>query len=970
MNIKMRFYEDLNHIKENRLPQRAYYIPENDGAYMLLNGEWNFKYYDADFKEEKEITEWDKIPVPSCWQLFGYEDPNYTNVNYPYPVDPPFVPDDNPMGIYMREFEITNKENCHYVVFEGASSNIELYINDKYVGYSQGSHLQSEFDISEFIHEGGNKILVKVRKWCSGSYLEDQDFFRFNGIFRDVYILSRPVGHIKDIDITTQDDKILIDFDGEAKIWLYDGSTLIDSGDFSRKAEFCVENPVRWNAEKPYLYELVFEYNGEVIKRKIGFVKYEISSKGEFCVNGVSVKLKGVNHHDTHPKKGWYMSDDDLLYDLQQMKKLNINTIRTSHYPPTPRFIDMCDEMGFYVMLETDIETHGFCNRTPKTPGYDCIENPEWIGNQPQWREAYVERMERTYHRDKNHTCIFSWSTGNESGYCDNHCEMIKFLRATDTKRLVHCEDASRTSEYSVCENPEEGKPFFSITPERAREYYEKPDIHSRMYPPVEYLEEYANDKTKHLPLFLCEYCHAMGNGPGDMMDYWEVIYKYPKLIGGCIWEWADHTVIVDDVPKYGGDFKELTHDFNFCADGLVFHDRSFKAGSLNAKAVYQYIRCQLVGDKLSITNLYDFTNLNEYTFRYESVADGEVIAVESMVLEAHPKETVTVSCAVVSKCRLGGYVNCYLYDKTGYEVATVQLDMCAETEKIERPLGNVKIEETEHDFVVTGNNFIYTVSKHYGELTSIIKGGIEQLTDRVRLTVIRAATDNERGIKNQWYKFTGSWQAEGFDCLFNKVYSCKCEKNSIIVDASLAAVSRIPFLRYNLKYTFCEDGSVCMELSGDLREDCVWLPRLGFEFRTPYENDTFKYYGRGKYENYSDMHYHSKIGFYESDADSEYVNYIMPQEHGNHTAAKILDMKNGLTFKSDAGFEFNVSHYSAENLMKAKHIDEIIKEDNTIIRIDYKNSGIGSASCGSQLLEKYRLSEKKIDGFKFYIEL
>lgn len=947
--IEMRFYEDLNHIKENRLPQRAYYIPENKGAYLLLNGEWNFKYYDADFKEEKVIENWDKIPVPSCWQLFGYEDPNYTNVNYPYPVDIPYVPDENPMGIYMREFEIDSIDNRHYIVFEGVSSNIELYINDEYVGYSQGSHLQAEFDISDYVNVGTNKVLVKVRKWCTGSYLEDQDFFRFNGIFRDVYILSRPQGHIKDIKITTEGNKILVDFEGSAKISLYDYDELITSADADGKAEFVVEDNVLWNAENPYLYDLVFEYKGEVIRRKIGFVEYTINEESAFCVNGVPVKIKGINHHDTHPTKGWCMSDEDWMYDLEQMKKLNINTIRTSHYPPTPKFIDMCDELGFYVMLETDMELHGFVNRTPITKGFDMVDKPEeWPGCLPEWEESYMERMVRAYERDKNHTCIFSWSTGNESGHCDHHYSMIKYLHNTDKKRLVHCEDASRASD-------------------NYPEFYSRPDMHSSMYWSVEMVEEYAKDKDKTLPYFLCEYAHAMGNGPGDVKDYWDVIYKYPKLIGGCIWEWADHTVIVDGVPKYGGDFKEITHDYNFCADGLVFHDRSFKAGSLNAKAAYQYMDCTLEGNKINVTNLYDFTNLNEYTFKYELAVDGEIISSRIMNLDAEPKTTVAVECETVDECVLGAYINCYLYDNTGYEVAFVQLETDAVCAEIEKDDTDVKINETEHDFIISGENFSYTISKIYGEVTSIVKNGMEQLTDRVKLTVMRAPTDNERNIANKWYKARHSW-AEGFDKVFNKCYSCTASENIVTVEGSLACISRLPFLKYKTTYTFYGDGSVKVQLSGNVREDCVWLPRLGFEFRTPFENDKFSYYGMGDGENYCDMHYHAKVGYFESNANREYVNYIVPQEHGNHMKTKLLDVKNGLKFESDEGFEFNISHYSAEALMKAMHIDELAKEDNTIIRIDYKDSGIGSNSCGPDLIEKYRLDEKKIENFVFYI--
>ena len=952
----MRFYEDLNHISENRLPQRAYYIPENKGAYIPLNGEWNFKYYTADFLEEKDISDWDRIPVPSCWQLCGYDHPNYCNVNYPYPVDFPYVPDENPMGVYMREFEITNETNRHYIVFEGVSSNLELYINGNYVGYSQGSHLQAEFDITDFVEHGTNKVLAKVRKWCSGSYLEDQDFFRFNGIFRDVYILSRPEGHLVDIHITTEGNTIISEFAGNAKVSLFDDGKLLDSITATDRAEFTVSSPIKWNAEKPHLYELVFECEGEIIRRKIGFVEYSVNSELAFCVNGVPVKLKGINHHDTHPTKGWYMSDDDLMYDLVRMKELNINTIRTSHYPPTPKFLDMCDELGFYVMLETDLETHGFINRNPSiasTPdelSYDmCIRPDEWPGNHPDWKEAYVERMIRAYERDKNHTCIFSWSTGNESGHCLHHYEMIKYIRSVDKKRLIHCEDASRLSEFYP-------------------EFYERPDIYSRMYTSVEFSEEYAKDESRTLPYFLCEYSHAMGNGPGDIKDYWDVFYKYPKLIGGCIWEWADHTVLVDGVPKYGGDFDELTHDGNFCSDGLVFYDRNFKAGSLNAKAVYQYMRCALDGDEILVTNLYDFTNLNEYTFKYETVVDGEVIASETLVLNAEPKETVSVSCKTVDKCRLGAYINCYLYDKTGYEVAASQLDMGAECEKIEKTsFENVSISETENDFIARAGNTVYTISKHYGEIVSIVKDGKEQLLDRVKLTVLRAPIDNERRIVAKWYKGKSAW-AEGFDRLFNKCYSAKACGNTINISASLCCVSRTPFLRYEASYTFFGDGSVKVSLSGDVREDCIWLPRLGFEFKTPYENEKFTYYGMGDGENYCDMHYHAKIGLYESSAKREYVPYIVPQEHGNHIKTKMLTMKNGLEFTSDNGFEFNVSHYSGENIMQAMHIDELKKEDFTFIRIDYKNSGVGSNSCGPELLPKYRLDEKRIENFEFYI--
>ena len=474
---KLRFYEDLTHISENRLPQRAYYIPENEGAYTLLNGEWNFKFYKRDYDEADTQMEWDKIPVPSCWQILGYENPNYANVCYPYPIDPPYVPSENPMGVYEREFEIADTNRNTYIVFEGVASCLELYINGKYVGYSQGTHLQAEFDITEFVHLGKNTVTAKVRKWCLGSYMEDQDFFRFNGIFRDVYLLSRPKGHIKDIDIKTDGNKILVSFDGEAEITLADNGTVLASGDFEKTAEFTVENPTLWNCEKPYLYTLTFKYEDEIITQKIGFVTYSLGKNYEFLVNGTEVKIKGVNHHDSHPENGWCMSDEEIYTDLVLMKKLNINTVRTSHYPPSPKFLNYCDELGLYVMLETDLELHGFRNREAGGIGFDFDGNPDWISNLPEWKEAFVERMERAYMRDRNHTSIFSWSIGNESGVGENHLEMIKYLRNIDKKRFVHSEDASRAHD------------LYGVT-----RFFDETDFHSRMYPNFSEIVEFVEN--------------------------------------------------------------------------------------------------------------------------------------------------------------------------------------------------------------------------------------------------------------------------------------------------------------------------------------------------------------------------------------------------------------------------------------------------------------------------------------------
>lgn len=938
----MRIYEDLTRISENRLPQRAYYIPT---GYTLLNGDWKFKFYSRDIDEEVEITEWDTIDVPSCWQARGYEKPYYTNVQYPYPVDPPYVPDENPLGIYEREFEIEDLEKSHYIVFEGVSSCVSLYINGEYVGYSQGSHLQAEFDISAFVKKGTNVIRAKVLKWCSGSYMEDQDFFRYNGIFRDVYLLSRPKGHIKDIDIKTNGNKISVNFEGEAEICLYDGENLLDKKSAEKFAEFTVENPVMWNAEKPYLYKLVFTYKDEVIEQKVGFRTIEISDKYELLINGVAVKLKGVNRHDTHRFNGWYETDEELLEDLKLMKKLNINCIRTSHYPPTPKFLDFCDELGFYVCLETDIELHGFTQRK-RGYGYDFHGNYEWINNQPEWKEAFVERMVRAYGRDKNHASIFMWSLGNESGHGINHRAMSEWLRTKDNVRLIHAEDASR------------------------EKIIDTTDVYSLMYPGVDYVEEYAKDENKKQPFFLCEYAHAMGNGPGGIKDYWDVIYKYPKLIGGCIWEWIDHVFVEDGVQKYGGDFGELNHDFNFCSDGLVFSDKSFKAGSYNAKAVYQYMRTELSGDVLKVTNLYDFTNLNEYKLKYQVQKDEEIVSEKEIILDLEPKKTAEIKVELPAECKIGCYVNVYLYNEEGYEVAKTQetADVKVVKEIVTRKLA--ELIDDKNEIIAEGDGFRYTFSKIYGALESMIKNGEEQLRDVMKLTVWRAMLDNDMYKKDVWgnprdSRNNTSWN---FNRIFNKVYSCEVVDGKVVVNASLAGVGRVPFAKYTVTYTVYEDGEIEVAMTGNIIEEVEWLPRLGFELKIPKGKANFKYFGMGPMENYSDMKKHATMGLYESSAAGEYVNYVMPQEHGNHTGTKYLEIKDGLTFVADTEFEFRVSEYDTMDIEMAMHTDELKKDDYVNVRIDYKMSGVGSNSCGPDVLEKYQLKEKNFE-FKFSIK-
>ncbi len=934
----MRVYENILKTSENRLPQRCYYIPSGKSEYLLLNGKWNFRYFESDFNLPEKIDDWDTITVPSCWQTEGYDITNYTNVLYPYPVDHPYVPDDNPCGIYERKFNIDKVWGKVYFVFEGVASCGFLYINGKYVGFTQGNHLQSEFDITDYVTDGENTVRVKVLKWCVGSYLEDQDFFRMNGIFRDCYVLQRPNDHIADVLVTAKNGVIAVDCAKDAKVTLYDidGKQLAVQENTAR-AEFAVQYPKYWNAEKPVLYTVKIERDGETIEQRTAFRDISVSDKYELLINGVPVKLRGVNHHDTDAFKGWYQSDEDILNDLKLMKKLNINCIRTSHYPPPPRFLDYCDEMGFYVVLETDIECHGIYSRDPwRTSNRYDGENPENPSSNPLWKKEFVERMQRAVLRDRNHVSIIMWSTGNESGHGTNHFAMIDWARSLHDGRLIHCEDGTRA-----------GHP-------------ENTDVFSRMYLSFDDLKKFNADSNIKTPIFLCEYAHAMGNGPGDIWDYNELFDSEPKFCGGCIWEWADHTVLdKNGVARYGGDFpNEPTHDQNFCADGVVFYDRTLKAGSLEVKAAYQPMVTRLNGDTLSIFNRYSFTNLNEFKFVYSIEVDGKCVKTTELPIAVAPLATEEYKLDIQNMdCVYGAFLNCSLY-KGDEEIAHTQHELHAVKVKAQKSNDAAAVRETADAYIFEGANFEYTLSKKYGSFVSLKVDGEEQICDRFHLGAWLPLIDNHRRIRGYWQQF-GDWHSEHLDNICEKLYEISCVDGIVNIKASLAGMSRMPFFKYDLKITINKLGEIEFFLDGKVREHAYWLPRLGFEITVPESNARFKYYGNGPVESYCDSCHAGKMGMFESCADDEYVNYVRPQEHGNHTNTRMLQIGK-LCFEADK-MDVNVSSYSAKAITKAEHTDELVKDGNTHVRIDYKVSGIGSNSCGPELEKKYRLDEKDI---------
>lgn len=937
----MRIYENPLCTSENRCAPRSHYIPGGVSQYKLLNGEWNFKYFVRECDVPETIENWDTITVPSCWQTQGYDIVNYTNYEYPYPVDMPYVPDDNPCGIYNRKFKLDDIWGKVYFVLEGVSSCAFLYINDKYVGFTQGSHLQAEFDVTDYVVAGDNDITVKVLKWCCGSYLEDQDFFRMNGIFRDCYILQRPIDHITDIKIVALDNKVTVDVGKDSEISLYNTTGELLDTKSGKTVEFLVENPIFWNAEKPQLYTVEIQRDGEKITQKTAFRTIEISKENELLINGVPVKLYGVNHHDTSALGGWYQTDEEMLQDVKLMKKLNINCVRTSHYPPPPKFLEMCDEFGLYVVLECDIEAHGFINRFSAQPYNYTEEEGNWPGTHPDWKKEHLERMIRTVERDKNHVSIIMWSLGNESAHGQNFDAMAQYVRSLGDQRLCHWENCCR------------------------EETYDSSDVYSHMYPSLSDVEGFVANEKITKPIFLCEYAHAMGNGPGDVYYYAEQFNKHKSIIGGCVWEWADHTVLKQGVACYGGDFEgEVTNFGNFCCDGMVTYDRKIKAGSLEVKAAYQPMTTTFEDGMLTVTNRYSFTCFNEFKFVYSIVVDGKKIDEKSLTLDIEPFESENININVPSvSCKYGTYLNCELLKGDEVIAHTQHALPYASVQEQELPLADVMQEGT--DFVIQGENFRYVFSGHYGTFTEIVIDGQPQICDALTLTNWRAPTDNDRKEKLNWGQYS-VWQGERYNVHFGKVYECECIDNVITVKGSVAGVGRVPWIRYTLTVSVDVLGKIRVSLDGDIRENAYWLPRLGFETALPVSNADFRYFANGPYESYRDMCHAGCIDMYESAADYEYVNYIRPQEHGNHTGAKMLSIGKMCIESSD--FEFNVSSYSTDALTKAEHTDELVRDGKTHLRIDYKVSGLGSNSCGPQLEERYRLDEKTVS-FNFTIK-
>ncbi len=988
----MKRYDDLKIISEGREPQRAYYIPcaskeeafakkeSVSSKYTLLNGMWDFRFYEADLDipdDVKDITFLEEIPVPSCFECYGYGQIQYTNINYPFQYDPPYTFVKNPTGVYARKFMHSGTDEKIYIVFEGVASCFELYINGNYVGFSRGSHYQAEFDITDHVITGENAITVIVYSYNVESYLEDQDAFRFHGIFRDVYLLARPHSHIQDIYIKPSGTSVDVEVTFSNEVLPY--TVQVFDADGQEMPEHF--EPKLWSAEKPYLYDVLITCGEEFILRSVGFRSIGTSPKGEFLINGVPVKLKGVNRHDSHPRYGYVTSYADMKQDIVLMKQHNINCVRTSHYPNDPKFYEICDRLGMYVIDECDIETHG----VEHAYGLCSLASIDEIAANPKWTDAMLSRMERMVERDKNNPSIVMWSMGNEAQFGENYVKMADYTKRRDSSRLVHYE---RTA-----------------FPNKAYDQNQMPihpcvDIVSRMYTTLQCVEIQANMTNDMRPYFLAEYAHAMGLGPGCLKDYWDLIYKYDRLAGGCVWEWCDHAVI-KQLPDgregylYGGDSGEFPHDSNFCVDGLVFPDRTPSTGLLEYKKVIEPIRIEaidIVNGKYKFTNLFDFTNLAEMSFVMKIVADDKTVYEAPFTVSCKPHESVKMNFDyqnLPEEVSYGAFVEFYMNTSTdvdwaeeGYNLGWQQFPLDVKQKEEKRKLTEEKVsaEQGKRYIEISQGERKFTIDKTTGMISSIKHKEEEVLARSTDIITWRALIDNDKYDRALWlneFCHKAYFKPRSID-IAEKENSCV-----VTVDGVQGAPARLPLFIVKIIYTF-ENGvlHICVdadknsvtsynrsasehtELDLNKKTEIKEIPR--FAYRIPLKKgfEQLRYFGKGEKECYVDYQEHSKMGLFTGTVTEQYEPYIRPQECGNHIGTSFVqlsDCTKKIEVNSESVFEFSALHYTMENLDQTQHSFELVEDDSTELLICYKNRGIGSESCGARLPEKYGVTDRKI---------
>lgn len=982
-----RFYRQLENIHVNTLPPSAYFIPfeapgkavgerENSAYFHPLSGEWDFAFFenveelaveDADFPSTVVCP--DKIAVPMCWQLYrgrGYDSPNYINQDYSFPVDPPYLPDVIPCGFYRRSaFLSPDRAKNYQIHFEGVSSCFYLWVNGEFIGYSQVSHSTSAFDITQFLKDGDNLFEVLVVKHCTGSYMEDQDFFRLSGIFRDVYILERNAGAFTDltVDCGLSEDlsRAVLTVRTDSRLPLSwelfsPGGETVQRGTGGKDFSIPVEAPELWNAEEPALYTLLLHCGDEYTALPVGFRRVEIKDR---CLlfNNRKIKLRGINRHDSNPETGYTVTEKDMLRDLTLLKQANVNTIRTSHYPNDPRFLAMCDRMGFLLIDEADLESHGM--------GYNYgdwyWDYWAYLCDAPEWEEACLDRAERLYERDKNHPCVIMWSLGNESGCGENHRKMANLIRSKDPKAIIHYENARLEYEGRV------GKDFKDIS-----------DVESRMYASLDYLKEYLSDPKMTKPFFYCEYVAAWSTG--DIPLHWDGFEDCDNYCGGCVWEFTDHAVNIGtkEAPayRYGGDFGDYPNDGVYCVDGVVYPDRTPKPGFYDMKECYKPFGIQYEKGTVTVFNKNYFTPFTDHEINWTLEKDGRVIkegciggfsvparSRQSFVLFREPELSgfMTLNLSAVRTAAAG-------WAKKGYETGHCQFILSDAPVRTElRNASPLKIKESRTSYVIYNGDTEYCFNRITGMIDSV-KRGKELLASPIGLSVFRSYHPSN-GMQSQWKRAR-------YDHAFMKHYSseiteCTEEKIVLCSKLSFAAAAMPPAFHAELLYTFTADGKLNISAQAVMTDNAPPLPRFGLSFAMPKGFENISYLGFGPKESYCDRYASQMLRRYETTVKEDFEHYIKPAECSAHYRTKSAlvtdDEGCGFLFEdtSAQGFSFTAKHYTDRQLLETAHDDELIPSEKTFISLDYK---IFADNPGFSETAPERKFDEKTFGFSFDI--
>ena len=996
--IVPRYYENLSVLHENTMPARAYYIPasrrmdnlvehrEESDRMQLLNGTWKFQYFnsiydikDSFFEKNYDTENFDEIQVPSVWQMAGYDTHQYTNIRYPFPFDPPYVPQDIPCGAYVHTFEYSRDEKApkSFLNFEGVDSCFYVWINGSYIGYSQVSHMTSEFDVTDVLQDGTNTVAVLVMKWCDGSYLEDQDKFRMSGIFRDVYILKRPKQAISDYHIKTRIEDMLAKVEIEMKFYsplnvkisIEDrNGAVVALGSIAEEGTAVLEiaSPELWNTENPYLYKLILETENEVIVDHIALRKIEIKDQVIY-LNGQKIKFRGVNRHDSDPVTGFTINPEQITTDLTLMKQHNFNAIRSSHYPNAPFFYEMCDKYGFMVIDEADIEAHGpFMIYRKEDTDYNRFKRwNEMIADDPAWEEAIVDRVKLMVERDKNRFCIVMWSMGNESAYGCNFEKALEWTKNFDPDRITQYESA-RYRNYDETYD------------------YSNLDVYSRMYPALSEIQEYL-DKDGSKPFLLVEYCHSMGNGPGDFEDYFQMIQDNDKMCGGFVWEWCDHAIAHGTAENgktiyaYGGDHGEEIHDGNFCMDGLVYPDRTVHTGLLEYKNVYRPARVisyNKESGELVLHNYMDFDDLKDYVkISYELTQDGLVISKGilpefSVAPHGEGKTNLKINVPENGKCYLKLIYHLKkelpLLDEDhilGFDEIEVSKEdtKCKLAEKwIPETVVDSELQVNENDtqIHIKGREFAYTIDKRTALFTEMKFAGREYLNHPMELNIWRAPTDNDMYIKSEWKK-------AHYDKAYTRAYTTEVVQGKhgvkITSHASVVAETVQKILDVTITWKIEAAGKIDADIAVTKDDEFPDLPRFGVRMFLDKKLSAVRYFGMGPQESYCDKHQAASHGLYRADVGDLHEDYIRPQENGSHYDCEYVELNNsryGIVASAEKAFSFNASYYTQEELEKKTHNYELIESDSVVFCVDYALNGIGSNSCGPVVLEQYRFDD------------